>query len=166
MIRECGPEDFDAVLAVINDGAEACRGIILPDRWHDPYMSADALDAEIGAGVRFRGTEAAGSLVGVLGTQPVRDVVLIRHAYVRTSQQRRGIGTALLSEAISRAGAPVLIGTWAAAVWAIAFYERHGFRPVTPVAAKDALLRRYWSIPDRQVETSVVLADAAWFARR
>jgi GNAT superfamily N-acetyltransferase len=166
MIRECGPEEFDAMLAIVNDGAQAYRGVIPADCWHDPYMAADALATEIDAGVRFRGMELAGDLVGIMGTQAMRDVVLIRHAYVLTSHQRRGIGAALLADAVAQAGAPVLIGTWAAAAWAIAFYEHHGFRQVTPAAAKDALLRRYWTIPDRQIETSIVLADAAWFGRR
>ena len=164
MIRGYAPADFAAVLAVVNDAAEAYRGAIPADRWHEPYMPADELSAEIAAGVAFRLWAEDGAVVGVMGGQSVRDVFLIRHAYVRTARRRQGIGAALLADLIARIDRPVLIGTWAAATWAVRFYQKHGFRLVTPVE-KDRLLRTYWTVPPRQIATSVVLADARWFAR-
>ena len=164
MIRAYAPADRAAVLAVVNDGAEAYRGVIPADCWHEPYMPADELAAEIAAGVEFRLWQEDGAVIGVMGGQNVRDVFLIRHAYVRTAYRRRGIGARLLADLVARTERPVLIGTWAAATWAIAFYEKHGFRPVTP-AEKDRLLRTYWTVPPRQIATSVVLGDARWFAR-
>jgi N-acetylglutamate synthase-like GNAT family acetyltransferase len=124
-------------------------------------MSREKLQREIDEGVVFWGYEEGGALAGVMGIQQVQDVTLIRHAYVRTSSQKRGIGAELLSHLREIAKGPVLIGTWADAVWAIRFYERHGFR-IVDADAKDRLLKRYWTIPERQVETSVVLADACW----
>ena len=159
MIRSCSPADFDAILKIINDGAAAYRGVIPDDRWHEPYMSADELRHEIAAGIAFSGEEAGGSLVGVMGSQPVRDVILIRHAYVLSHRQQQGTGSRLLEHLISTAPRPVLIGTWAAARWAIRFYEKNGFT-VVDGEEKDRLLGMYWDIPERQVETSVVLADA------
>lgn len=168
MIRPCTEHDFAAILAVINDGAEAYKGVIPADRWHEPYMGTDELVREIAAGVAFSGFEDAGTpggaLIGVMGVQPVRDVTLIRHAYVRTADQRRGIGGQLLAALGAATDRPLLIGTWAAATWAADFYRRHGFRLIEG-ADKDRLLETYWSIPARQVETSVVLADETWFAR-
>lgn len=161
MARDCVPSDFDAILAIINDAAEAYRDVIPADRWEEPYMPADELHREIAAGIAFAGAERAGSLVGAMGSQPVEDVTLIRHAYVRTDQQRRGIGSELLGHLLSRTDRPILIGTWAAARWAIRFYEKHGFKVVTD-EEKDRLLRRYWRIPKRQIETSVVLGDPRW----
>ena len=163
MICDCGRGDFDAMLAIINDAAEAYRGIIPADRWVEPYMPAAQLETEIAAGVVFRGARQDGVLVAVMGVQPVHDVVLIRHAYVRTELRNRGIGGGLLADLMAAIERPVLVGTWAAAAWAIRFYQKHGFRLTTP-AQKDRLLRAYWSIPDRQIETSVVLADPRWFA--
>ena len=163
MIRAYAPADFAAVLAVVNDAAEAYRGAIPADRWHEPYMPAEELSAEIAAGVAFRLWVKDGDIVGVMGGQNVRDVFLIRHAYVRTARRRAGIGAALLADLIGRTDRPVLIGTWAAAIWAVRFYQKHGFRLVTP-AEKDRLLRTYWTVPPRQIATSVVLADARWFA--
>lgn len=165
MIRECVDRDFATILDVINDAAQAYKGVIPADCWHEPYMSADELAREIAAGVAFRGFEHDGELVGVMGRQPVGDVLLIRHAYVRSAHRRRGIGGALLRDLRAATAKPVLIGTWAAAGWAIDFYGRHGFA-VVPTAETAALLRRYWSVPERQIETSVVLADTVWFARR
>jgi len=166
VIRACTEADFPAILAIVNAAAEAYRGVIPADRWHEPYMPAEELRAEIAAGVAFSGHEAGdGTLDGVMGVQPVRDVILIRHAYVRPAAQRQGVGAALLAHLIAGAERPVLIGTWAAAAWAVRFYEKHGFRRVAP-ADKDRLLQTYWSIPARQVETSVVLADARWWAER
>lgn len=161
MIRRCADRDFEAIWAIINDGAQAYKGIIPPDRWTDPYMSRERLQQEIAEGVVFWGYEAAGTLVGVMGLQPVQDVTLIRHAYVRTRSQKQGIGAHLLSHLRELASGPVLIGTWADAVWAIRFYERHGWQKVGP-EEKNRLLKRYWTVPERQIETSVVLADARW----
>ena len=162
MIRHCTPNDFDRILAIINEAAQAYRGIIPDDRWKDPYMPAEELADEIAAGVVFDGYEIAGTgLVGLMGVQTVEDVTLIRHAYVAPGHQRSGIGSTLLTALCARLDRPVLVGTWATADWAIAFYRRHGFKPV-PAQEKSTLLRRYWTIPERQIETSVVLADARW----
>ncbi|MEA2425045.1 MAG: hypothetical protein QOH13_1455 [Thermoleophilaceae bacterium] len=128
------------------------------DRWHEPYMEAGALDAEIAAGVVFWGYEADGSLIGVMGIQAVDDVDLIRHAYVLPGSQGGGVGRALLSHLQGLAERRMLVGTWAAAEWAIRFYRRNGFELVSP-EEKTALLKTYWTIPERQVETSVVLAS-------
>ena len=157
MIRECLEDDFEAIYEIINDAAQAYRGIIPPDRWHDPYMPGEELRAEISSGVAFLGYEKEGELVGVMGTQDVQDVTLIRHAYVLTAHRNQGIGGELLGQIMDGATRPVLIGTWAAAFWAIRFYERHGFTVVSP-GEKERLLRKYWSVPDRQIVTSVVLA--------
>jgi N-acetylglutamate synthase-like GNAT family acetyltransferase len=165
VIRRCDERDFETIGAIINDGARKYKGIIPADRWTDPYMSADHLRHEIDSGVEFSGYEDETGLAGVMGIQPVKDVTLIRHAYVRTDRQGRGIGAKLLSHLLDRATMPVLIGTWAAATWAIGFYEKHGFQVVDP-EEKNRLLKTYWTIPDRQVETSVVLADAKWRARQ
>jgi N-acetylglutamate synthase-like GNAT family acetyltransferase len=159
-IRRLTKADRPAVLAIINAAAEAYRGVIPADRWHEPYMSAEELDREIEAGVDFMGYESDGILVGVMGTQPVKDVMLIRHAYVKPNTQRSGIGGILLADAIKRAGKRVLIGTWADANWAIGFYKKHGFA-VAPRDEARRLLTTYWNIPDRQIETSVVLASVA-----
>ncbi len=156
-IRPCRDDERVAILAIVNAAAEAYRGVIPADRWHEPYMPGAELDGEIAAGVEFWGYEEGGELVGVMGIQPVRDVVLIRHAYVRPDRQGRGVGAELLRHLLERATRPVLIGTWAAAEWAIRFYRRHGFDLVDP-ERKAELLRAYWDIPERQVETSVVLA--------
>jgi GNAT superfamily N-acetyltransferase len=159
MIRECTASDFEQIWAIINDGAQAYQGIIPADRWTEPYMSREKLQHEIADGVEFWGYEEAGALAGVMGLQHVQDVTLIRHAYVRTSSRQRGIGAALLSHLREMTVRPVLIGTWADAVWAIRFYEKHGYRLVDP-AEKNRLLKKYWSVPDRQVETSVVLVES------
>ncbi len=163
-IRRCTDADAGAIFEIINDAAEAYRGVIPADRWHEPYMPMEELEGEIAAGVVFWGLEAEGALLGVMGLQDVRDVTLIRHAYVRPGRQQSGIGGRLLAFLLARTDRPVLIGTWAAADWAVRFYEKHGFRVVTPTE-KDRLLRTYWRIPERQIETSVVLADARWRAR-
>jgi GNAT superfamily N-acetyltransferase len=162
MIRLCNDDDFEAVYAIINDAAEAYRGIIPEDRWHEPYMPREELRSEIDDGVVFWGYEENDKLIGVMGIQPVQDVTLIRHAYVRTVRRNQGIGGKLLSELRKKTRSPILIGTWAAAVWAVRFYEKHGFRPVSR-EEKNRLLKTYWSIPDRQVETSVVLAEERWW---
>lgn len=165
MIRRTVETDFDAILAIVNDGAQAYKGVIPEDRWHDPYMSAEELCSEIVAGVEFWTVEKDSTLVGVMGIQAVRDVALIRHAYTRTTSQRMGIGAQLLAELRNITTRPVLIGTWSDAAWAIHFYEKHGFKQVT-WEQKGRLLRTYWSIPERQVETSVVLADPRWFLQQ
>jgi GNAT superfamily N-acetyltransferase len=156
VIRRCRDEDRAAVFDIVNQAAAAYRGIIPADRWHEPYMPRDELDGEIAAGVVFWGYECHGRLTGVMGIQRVRDVQLIRHAYVLPAEQGSGVGRELIAYLAERADAPLLVGTWAAATWAIRFYERNGFALVTP-QRKDELLRAYWDIPDRQVETSVVL---------
>jgi N-acetylglutamate synthase-like GNAT family acetyltransferase len=161
MIRRCDDRDFESIWVIINDGAQAYRGTIPEDRWIEPYMSREKLQHEIDDGVVFWGYEDGGNLLGVMGLQQVRDVTLIRHAYVRTSSQKRGIGAQLLSHLRLLTERPVLIGTWADAVWAIRFYEKHGFQMVS-TTEKVRLLKKYWSIPERQIETSVVLADAKW----
>jgi N-acetylglutamate synthase-like GNAT family acetyltransferase len=161
MIRRCDERDFELIWAIINDGAQAYKGIIPADRWTEPYMSREKLQHEIDEGVVFWGYEETRTLVGVMGLQQVQDVTLIRHAYVRTSSQKRGIGARLLSHLRKTANGPVLIGTWAQAVWAIRFYERHGFQMVGS-EEKNRLLKKYWSVPERQIETSVVLADSTW----
>ena len=155
-IHRCGEGEHAAILAIVNAAAEAYRGVIPPDRWHEPYMTADELHAETEAGVVFWGCEAGGALSGVMGLQRVRDVDLIRHAYVAPVQQGRGLGGALLEHLVRDAPRPLLVGTWAAATWAIRFYERHGFAAVGPERTAE-LLRRYWDIPERQIATSVVL---------
>ena len=158
MIRPCIDSDFDVIASIINDGARAYRGAIPDDCLKEPYMSEPELRHELASGVKFHGYEERGELIGVMGIQNVADVTLIRHAYVRTACQRRGIGAALLAHLRALAGQPILIGSWEAAIWAIRFYEQHDFRLV-PEDQKTRLLARYWSISQRQIETSVVLAE-------
>ena len=162
VIRACEARELSRIHLIINDAAAAYRGVIPHDLWHEPYMSEQALAREFEAGVRFLGWYAPhDGLLGVMGAQNVRDVTLIRHAYVLSAKRRGGIGSALIAALMESTERPVLVGTWKAATWAVRFYERHGFR-----LAKDteSLLRRYWAISDRQIETSVVLADRRWFA--
>jgi GNAT superfamily N-acetyltransferase len=165
MIRECNDSDFETIYSIINDGAKAYKGVIPEDRWKEPYMPREELQHEIDDGVVFWGYEENEELLGVAGLQDVQDVTLIRHAYVLTVRQNQGIGGQLLSEIGKNTTNPILIGTWADAVWAIRFYEKHGFRRVI-ATEKSRLLKKYWSIPDRQVETSVVLADQRWFGQK
>ena len=162
MIRTCTGQDFGTICLIINDAAHAYKGVIPADRWHEPYMPKVELRAAINDGVEFWGFEMNGALVGVMGVQSVQDVTLVRHAYVRTSHRRHGIGGLLLQYLLARIKTPTLIGTWAAADWAIRFYQKHGFRLVTP-EDKDRLLPKYWGVPQRQIETSVVLGDPRWF---
>ena len=159
MIRQCTKADFAAIEAIINDAARAYRGVIPDDCWHEPYFTRSDLIAETTAGVNFWGSDESGALIGVMGLQKVRHVTLIRHAYVRPTHQGRGIGGALLRTLTRQTIGPLLVGTWAAAQWAIRFYERHGFRLVSP-SDKDRLLKTYWTVPLRQQETSVVLVHA------
>ena len=161
ILRPCRADDTDAIFDIINDAASAYRGVIPADRWHEPYMPRDELAGEIADGVAFWGAEEGGALAGVMGLQDRGDVALIRHAYVRTARRRGGIGAALLAHVEGLTPKPILIGTWAAADWAIRFYEKHGYRQVGP-AEKNALLARYWRVPARQVETSVVLASRSY----
>ena len=161
MIRRCATRDFELIYDIINDSAHAYKGIVPKDCWREPYMSKNELQHEIHEGVAFWGYEENGSLVGVMGLQPVQDVTLIRHAYVTTGSQKHGIGAQLLSHLQKLSPGPLLVGTWSDAVWAIRFYEKHGFQLVRP-EQKNFLLKRYWSIPQRQMETSVVLADSKW----
>jgi GNAT superfamily N-acetyltransferase len=157
-IRRCSGEERTAILAIVNAAAAAYRGVIPEDRWHEPYMDLDELDSEIAGGVAFWGYEKDGALIGVMGVQSVNDVDLIRHAYVLPGSQRHGVGAALLLHLRRQTAKRVLVGTWAAAEWAIRFYRRNGFELVSP-ECKTALLKTYWNIPDRQIETSVVLAN-------
>jgi GNAT superfamily N-acetyltransferase len=162
MIGRCTAAEFDRILAIINQAAQAYRGVIPEDCWHEPYMTAFELATEIATGVHFWGWNEKDDLLAVMGLQTVRDATLIRHAYVLPSHQGQGIGKALLIFLTKQATGPVLVGTWAAAQWAIRFYERHGFRVVS-TEEKDRLLNAYWNIPLRQQETSVVLLRAADF---
>ena len=165
MIRQCDNSEFEKIYEIINDAAQAYEGIIPADRWEEPYMSKGELQHEIDEGVMFWGYEEDGELVGVTGIQYVQDVTLIRHAYVRTAKRNQGIGGKLLSSLRQQATRPLLVGTWADALWAIRFYENYGFQLVS-WEEKERLLRKYWSIPERQVETSVVLAEQRWFDAR
>jgi GNAT superfamily N-acetyltransferase len=157
-IRPCRDDDRQAIFAVVNGAAEAYRGVIPADRWHEPYMPLDELDREIASGVVFWGHENDGVLVGVMGLQSKGDVELIRHAYVLPGSQRHGIGGALVGHLRRLSNQRMLVGTWEAAAWAIRFYQRHGFALVSPTR-KTLLLKTYWSIPDRQIDASVVLAS-------
>ena len=158
MIRRCDESDFEVIWQIINDGAQAYKGVIPQDLWKQPYMSQDDLRHEMHNGVEFWGFEEERDLNGVMGIQPVKGVTLIRHAYVRTRQQKAGIGSRLLAHLRNLTSGPVLIGTWADASWAIRFYEKYGFQLVGP-EEKNRLLKTYWTIPDRQIATSVVLVD-------
>ena len=164
MIRASRDDDLATILAIINDAAQKYRGIIPADRWHEPYMPREELVKEIADGIRFWVSETDGRADGVMGIQDKGEVALVRHAYVSTALQRKGIGAALLKHVQSLTAKPILIGTWRDATWAIAFYLRNGFTLVSD-AEKDRLLRRFWSIPARQIETSVVLADQRWMSR-
>lgn len=159
-IRPCAEEKNGAILGVINDAAAAYKGVIPADRWHDPYLSMDELKDEIAAGVRFTGYSVDGRLVGVMGIQSVLNVRLIRHAYVLSIFQGRGIGSALMRHLLGSGTSPILIGTWAVASWAIGFYEGHGFT-VVPQKAIAPLLKVYWDVPAQQIANSVVLATPA-----
>ena len=161
LIRRSLEGDSAAILAIVNAAALAYRGVIPADRWREPYMPADELEKEVAAGVVFWVAEEDGDLLGVMGLQDKGEVALVRHAYVTPTVQRKGVGTTLLRHAQGLTRKPVLIGTWSDATWAIEFYQRNGFT-VVPNPQKDSLLRKFWSIPARQIETSVVLADGRW----
>jgi GNAT superfamily N-acetyltransferase len=161
VITPCSDRDVEAIWEIVNDAASAYRGVIPADCWHEPYMPRDELDREIASGVRFWGFSRVGVLLGVMGLQEVRDVTLIRHAYVRPDSQRQGVGGALLTALRAQAASPMLVGTWADAGWAIAFYQRHGFR-LLPALDTQRLLGVYWRVPARQAAVSVVLAGPDW----
>lgn len=158
IVRPCRADERPAIHEIINAAAVAYRGVIPADRWHDPYMSSQELDSEISAGVVFWAYEREGLMVGVMGIQAVRDVELIRHAYVRPGSQRHGVGASLIAHLRTLSSRRMLVGTWAAATWAVSFYQRRGFELVS-ADQKVALLKAYWTIPERQIETSVVLAN-------
>jgi len=160
-IRQCSPDDFDVIYEIINDAAAAYKGIIPADRWHEPYMSKEELKGQMEDGVFFWAYTDGNSISGVMGIQLKTDVTLIRHAYVRTAARNKGIGKKLLQHLCAFSESPVLIGTWADATWAVEFYRKNGFHLVSR-EEKEKLLRKYWSIPERQIETSVVLANADW----
>jgi N-acetylglutamate synthase-like GNAT family acetyltransferase len=162
-IRRTEDTDLKHVLAIINEAAQVYRGVIPADRWHEPYMPEQELVSEIANGITFWVAEDEGQVLGVMGLQDKGPVALIRHAYVAPTTQRKGVGTKLLRHVEALTAKPLLIGTWANASWAIDFYRRNGFTLVGP-AEKDRLLRTYWSIPERQIETSVVLTDRRWSA--
>jgi GNAT superfamily N-acetyltransferase len=163
MIRKCGDADTPALCDIINDAAQAYKGIIPADRWHEPYMPLDALRDEIDAGVEFWGDESDGELLGAMGIQHRGEVDLIRHAYVRTRARRQGVGARLLGHLMRMTGKPLLIGTWTDARWAVDFYQKNGFRLLSREETGQ-LLRRFWRIPERQIETSVVLASPGWIS--
>jgi GNAT superfamily N-acetyltransferase len=158
-IRRCSDDDLTDIFEIVNAAAEAYRGVIPADRWHEAYMPLAEVESEIAAGVEFWGYEDDGALIGVMGIQRLSDVDLIRHAYVAPASQARGVGGALLEHLLASATRRILVGTWADAEWAIRFYRRHGFEQVSREQAA-ALLRTYWTIPERQIETSVVLVSA------
>lgn len=164
-IRRSEESDLPGIFAIVNEAAQAYRGVIPADRWHEPYMPMDELEREIAQGVEFWVAEEDGHPLGVMGIQDRGDVALVRHAYVASTTQRKGVGTALLRHVEVLTAKPVLIGTWTDATWAIEFYRRNGYSVVTH-DEKERLLRTYWSIPERQIETSVVLADERWMAAR
>jgi GNAT superfamily N-acetyltransferase len=157
-VRRSRDDERGEVLAIVNSAAEAYRGVIPDDRWREPYMAASELEREVAAGVEFWVYETDGVLAGAMGMQPVRDVDLIRHAYVRPDHQRSGVGGALLRHLRGLSTRRMLVGTWAAAEWAVRFYRLHGFELV-PAEQTPSLLKTYWTVPDRQIETSVVLAN-------
>ena len=156
MIRPCTASDVPDIFTIVNDAARAYQGVIPPDRWHEPYMSFEELREEISRGVEFWGYEANRQLVGIMGMQPVQDVTLIRHAYVKTAMRNHGVGGQLLNHLLERIEGKILVGTWQAAGWAVRFYQKHGFQLVG-TEEKNRLLGTYWQIPERQIETSVVL---------
>jgi N-acetylglutamate synthase-like GNAT family acetyltransferase len=158
MIRKGADQDIEEIFKIINDAAIAYKGVIPADRWHEPYMTKEELKAQIEDGVNFSCYVDNNEIIGVMGIQDKTDVELIRHAYVRTKQRNKGIGTLLIRELIKDSTKPILVGTWKAASWAISFYEKNGFSLVNE-EDKNRLLKKYWAIPERQIETSVVLVD-------
>jgi N-acetylglutamate synthase-like GNAT family acetyltransferase len=158
MIRKAADQDFEELFNIINDAAIAYKGVIPADRWHEPYMTKEELKVQIEDGVSFSCYVDNNEIIGVMGIQDKTDVELIRHAYVRTKQRNKGIGTLLLRELIKNSTKPILVGTWKAASWAISFYKKNDFSLVDE-EEKNRLLKKYWATSERQVETSVVLVD-------
>ena len=161
MLERCKPQDFREIYEIINDAANAYKNVIPADCWHEPYMPESELTLQIEEGVEFWCYKEGDKTFGVMGIQDKEEVTLIRHAYVRTSERNKGIGGKLLAHLGKLTSKPILIGTWAAAHWAIQFYQKHGFRLLS-TEEKNRLLLKYWNIPQRQVETSVVLANHDW----
>ena len=161
MIKKCSEVEFETICGIINDAAQAYQGVIPEDAWHEPYMSQDELRSEIKAGVEFWGYYVDERLVGVMGVQDKQDVILIRHAYVLTSERRNGIGTRLLTHLERETSKPILIGTWSDANWAIEFYKKNGYRLISD-EERGMLLSKYWSISHVQASASVVLTDTRW----
>ena len=161
MLEKCAPADFEEIYEIINDAASAYENIIPADCWHEPYMPEEELKRQIAEGVEFWCYKEDAKILGVMGIQDKGEVTLIRHAYVRTTARNKGIGSKLLAHFRTFTSKPILIGTWAAAHWAIKFYQKHGFRLLSP-EEKNKLLLKYWTIPQRQVATSVVLANDKW----
>ena len=161
MIFKCEQTDFEEICEIINDAAVAYKDVIPADRWHEPYMPEEELKNQIEQGVQFWCYKENGVMMGVMGIQDKSDVTLIRHAYVRSIYRNKGIGSKLLAHLASISTTPVLIGTWTDAVWAIKFYQKHPYRLLSK-SETETLLQKYWTIPIRQVETSVVLASANW----
>jgi GNAT superfamily N-acetyltransferase len=154
MIRKCQADDAQRMYFIINEAAKAYNGVIPADRYHQPYMPMSELEEEMKR-MTFFGWEANWELVGVMGIEPIKDVTLIRHAYVLPRWQRQGIASKLLNHLKSLVTTSrLLVGTWVDVHWAIAFYQKHGFNLLPD---KDELLKSYWDIPQRQIETSVVL---------
>jgi GNAT superfamily N-acetyltransferase len=161
MIRLCDHSDLASIWTIINDAAQVYQGVIPEDCWKEPYMSENELRHEIEDGVAFWGYAESKKLIGVMGIQAVQGVTLIRHAYVVANSQKRGIGALLLSHLRKMTPSPILIGTWSDALWAIRFYEKHGFQIVRR-EQKNRLLKQYWTVPERQIQASAVLADQKW----
>ncbi len=161
IVKSNHKKDFNTIFEIINDASVAYKGIIPKDRWKEPYMSKEELTVQMEEGVEFWSYVENNKILGVMGIQFKEDVTLIRHAYVRTSARKKGIGGKLLNHLIDMTNFPVLIGTWSDASWAISFYEKHNFRMVSK-NEKNNLLKKYWSVPDRQIETSVVLVSSDW----
>lgn len=161
MIVRSKKSDFKDIFDIINDAASAYKGIIPTDRWHEPYMSEQELQTQIDDGIKFWCYIDNDNIIGVMGIQDKSDVTLIRHAYVRTTARNKGIGSKLLNHLSELTTKPILVGTWADATWAINFYKKYGFKLVS-FDDKEQLLRKYWTIPLRQIETSVVLASSNW----
>ena len=165
MIRRCTHEDFETIYEIVNDAAHAYKGVIPADRYNEPYMPREELRHELEDGIEFWAYIEDGQLLGVMGIQDKGEVSLIRHAYVRTRNRGKGVGGKLLLFLLKQTDKPVLVGTWTAAFWAVKFYEKHGFALVGE-EEKNVLLKKYWGVSSRQIETSVVLADNKWLRRK
>ena len=157
MITECTKKNISNILYVINDASLKYKGIIPNDCWHEPYMTKQKLISEFANGVRIFGYNKDNNLVGVMGIQELKDVTLIRHAYILTQYQGLGIGKSLLQHLFKiKTSSCLLVGTWRDATWAIQFYEKFGFVLHTKKQTAQ-LLKKYWDLPSKQIENSVVL---------